>query len=216
MSYNLIVSERNLVYNYNAYQKFKFYLYRFANKIVPNSESQRLFIEKHYPHYIAKTETITNFTDTEHFSVLNHSKRKGCKFRILVVARISKQKNIERFLLAFKEICKTHQDVQVDWFGNPNHGDENYAVECMSLVTKYNLNEHFFFHKAVTNIRDEYQKCDVFCLPSLFEGYPNVVCEAMSCGKPILCSNVCDNSSIVDNEVNGLLFNPEHVEVLPK
>lgn len=48
----------------------------------------------------------------------------------------------------------------------------------------------------------------MFCLPSLFEGYPNVVAEAMSCGLPILCSNVYENPYIVEEGVNGLLFDP--------
>ena len=48
----------------------------------------------------------------------------------------------------------------------------------------------------------------MFCLPSLFEGFPNVVCEAMSCGLPILCSNICDNPLIVEDGGNGILFSP--------
>lgn len=62
------------------------------------------------------------------------------------------------------------------------------------------------------SIEVEYRKADVFCLPSLYEGYPNVVAEAMSCGLPILCSNVCENPYIVEEGVNGFLFNPESPE----
>lgn len=62
------------------------------------------------------------------------------------------------------------------------------------------------------SIEVEYRKADVFCLPSLYEGYPNVEAEAMSCGLPILCSNVCENPYIVEEGVNGFLFNPESPE----
>ena len=48
----------------------------------------------------------------------------------------------------------------------------------------------------------------MFCLPSLYEGFPNTLCEAMSCGKPVLCSRVCDNPSIVSEGKNGLMFDP--------
>ena len=51
-------------------------------------------------------------------------------------------------------------------------------------------------------------EADIFCLPSLYEGYPNVICEAMACGLPVVCSNVCDNPLIVENGVGGFLFNP--------
>lgn len=40
------------------------------------------------------------------------------------------------------------------------------------------------------SIEVEYRKADIFCLPSLYEGYSNVVAEAMSCELPLLCSSV--------------------------
>lgn len=45
-------------------------------------------------------------------------------------------------------------------------------------------------------------------LPSLYEGLPNVVCEAMLAGKPALVSNVCDNPILVNEGERGFLFNP--------
>ena len=70
----------------------------------------------------------------------------------------------------------------------------------------------FTFYDASENIIKEYTNADVFCLPSLYEGFPNVICEAMSCGLPILCSNVCDNPNIVKEDLNGILFNPLSVD----
>lgn len=56
-----------------------------------------------------------------------------------------------------------------------------------------------------------YQQADAFCLPSFHEGTPNVICEAMACGLPILCSNVCDNFRYVKDGENGFLFNPNDI-----
>ena len=51
-----------------------------------------------------------------------------------------------------------------------------------------------------------------FCLPSLYEGYPNVVAEAMACELPIICSNVYENPYIVEEGVNGFLFDLESID----
>jgi glycosyltransferase involved in cell wall biosynthesis len=45
--------------------------------------------------------------------------------------------------------------------------------------------------------------------PSFYEGLPNVVCEALSAGRPVLASNVCDHSLLVKDGERGFLFNPE-------
>jgi glycosyltransferase involved in cell wall biosynthesis len=49
-------------------------------------------------------------------------------------------------------------------------------------------------------------------MPSFFEGLSNTVCEAMACGRPILSSDVCDAGNLVQNGVNGFLFDPASPE----
>ena len=209
MSFNLIVSERCLVYDFNAFQKRKFFLYRFADYIVPNSYAQEKFIGEHYPKLLAKTVTITNFTDIDTFVPVKNETHS--KLRVLVTARISHQKNIKRFIEALSILKKENLSIDVKWFGNVNFGEDTYALECKELIERYGIGDIFHLLPATTSISTEYQSCDVFCLPSIFEGYPNVVCEAMSCGKPVLCSNVCDNSTIVEDGVNGYLFDPYNI-----
>ena len=55
---------------------------------------------------------------------------------------------------------------------------------------------------------------DVFCLPSLSEGLPTVVCEAMACGRAVVATAVDGTPEIVDDEVTGLLVPPRDADAL--
>ena len=55
---------------------------------------------------------------------------------------------------------------------------------------------------------------DVFCLPSLSEGLPTVVCEAMACGRAVVATAVDGTPEIVDDEATGLLVPPRDADAL--
>lgn len=117
------------------------------------------------------------------------------EIKIAVVARIAPQKNVERFIAAASAVASRHPEIVFDWYGTVG-GNEPAKPGPVR------------FHKAVSKVEYVYRNCDALCLPSLYEGFPNVICEAMASGLPVLCSNVCDNPNLVENGVNGLLFNP--------
>lgn len=208
-NFRLIVSERNVTQNITFKERLKFHLYRFADVIVPNAYSQERFIKYRYPFLADKVCTISNFVDTEVFHPKEYADDCVKKtLEILIVARVNPQKNVLNFLLALDIVRSYNIEFHVDWYGNPTHG---YYEKCISLVRNLNLNNNISFYDAIKNIDCIYtnDKYDVYCLPSLFEGCPNTLAEAMACGLPILCSDVCDNAMYVNSGVNGFLFNPK-------
>lgn len=199
----LIVSERNTTQTLSLQEKIKFSLYRFANYIVPNSHTQLQFIEKKYPQYRNKLVAIHNCVDTVYFSPSNKTMKESNT--VLCVGRVTPQKNLLRFIEAVEKVRNNGFDIKVKWFGRK---DQDYFAKCMAEIKKRNLEKHLLFYEATPDIRDEYRRADVFCLPSIYEGFPNVVGEAMSCGLPVLCGNICDNNVLVSNNENGILFDP--------
>ena len=54
----------------------------------------------------------------------------------------------------------------------------------------------------LSKIRDVYLNADYFCLPSFYEGTPNALCETISCGLTLVCSDVCNNSTYAQKGEN--------------
>ncbi len=207
----LIVSERNTTQKLGLRERLKFLLMQKADVIVTNSFSQKTFIEKHYPYLLTKVKVITNFVDTDSFTprpiVELNKEMSAC--RVVCIGRVTAQKNVMLFLDALHQLKEKSYSFHVDWFGQM--GNKAYYAQCIKKVETLKLEDVISFNEPTENLIREYQKADVFCLPSIYEGFPNVLCEAMSCGLPVLCSNVCDNPMIVRGNDNGLLFNPNDI-----
>lgn len=205
----IIVSERSFSKALNRRTKVLFFLYRFADYVVPNSYSQAEFIKKHYDNLSEKIRVITNFTDSTAFSPSCSSRLVDEPFTIMTAARITKAKNLINYLRAIQIVKEQNKcNIHFDWYGNVHKGEETYGDDVFRAVKELGIEDMISFHPATSDIANKYQSCSAFCLPSIFEGYPNVICEAMCCGKPIVCSNVCDNPYIVNEGKNALLFDP--------
>ena len=201
----LIVSERNTTQALSKMDKLRFWLYRLADHIVPNSYSQANFIGKRYPKLESKICTITNFVDTKQFSPINRTGLSTTRTNTIVVVGSDKpQKNFHRFIDAVKIVVEECKNIHIKWYGITS----NHIGDFRSYVNYMGLEPFVDVYGPTLNIAEVYKSADFFCLPSLFEGFPNVLCEAMSCGLPVICSNVCDNPYIISNTNGGVLCNP--------
>lgn len=207
--WSLIVSERNTTQKLTNRERFKFWLYSVANVIVPNSYSQNQFINSHYPKLAIKTKTIVNLVDIEKFRPVDRCKDES-QTEIMVAATIWPPKNTMGMILAINEVVKKgYKNFRVCWYGAIGYG---YEKECLKTIEKLGLNSYISLLPKYQNIAEKYNESDWFCLPSFYEGTPNVICEAMSCGLPVLCSDVCDNAFYVEDGKNGFLFNPNSID----
>lgn len=209
-NFHLVVSERNTTQILTLRERLRFFCYRWADVIVPNSQSQANFIRKHYANLYGKVKVITNYVDINKFSPSESSLCEHEPVKMICVGRMMPQKNIPRFIEAISRVRNDGYKIKVDWYGQDLQ--DAYSKECHDAISNYRLEGTFEFCPPSTNIQDVYRESDVFCLPSLFEGFPNVLCEAMSCGLPVICSRVCDNPNIISEGENGLLFNPLNID----
>ena len=127
---------------------------------------------------------------------------------VISVGRYSSQKNYLGYIDAVRILKDKNVRVHFDWYGN-EYAD-GYSVKMKEKITEYGLEDIITLHVACQDIENKYSECDAFCLPSFYEGFPNVLCEAMACGLPVVCSNVCDNPYIVKEGENGYLCDPNN------
>ena len=211
LKFRLITSERNTTQKLSCREYIKFFLMRMADSIVPNSFSQGKYICNHFSRLAPKVTIITNFVDTNTFSPGSQQKDRDTerKLRLLVVGRVTEQKNVMLFLLTVKRLRDEGHSFFVDWYGYSGNDSERKWTD---FIRNERLDMVFKFHEPSQDIVARYREADILVLPSIYEGFPNVLCEAMSCGLPVACSNVCDNPMIVEDGKNGFLFDPLSVD----
>ncbi len=206
----LIVSERNNNIDITLKDRIQFNLYRLADVIVPNSNSQGNFISSNFRFLASKIVPIINFVDVKRFAPVARTKENDV-LSFITVARYTSQKNVLTFLDVVKKVKDAKLNVHFDWYGNKVY-DKSYFSMVEEKFRRLDIADYLTLNDPCNEIESKYHKSDVMCLPSLYEGYPNVVVEAMSCGLPVICSDRFENPYIVEDNVNGFLFNPDDVD----
>ncbi len=122
--------------------------------------------------------------------------------RVLSVARMYARKNLLSLVRATAILRQQMPDVHVTIVGD---GPERWRlaglVDSLGLEGSVQLPGQVSFQELV----DAYKRCDVFCLPSLQEGFGLVFLEAMASGVPVVACRGTAADELVDDGVNGLL-----------
>lgn len=208
-SFRLIVSERNTTQAIGRNERIRFRLFRTVDYVVSNAYTQSKFIETHFPRLASKALTIVNFVDTEYFRALERNRSNVPE--IVVAASIWKSKNTLGLIRAVRLLKDAGAQFHISWYGKVS-SEQEYFDECENLIHELGVEDSISLLEKTKQIRDKYQQADYFVLPSFYEGTPNVICEAMACGLPIACSDVCDNARYVHPGENGVLFDPRSSE----
>ncbi|MFA5048806.1 MAG: glycosyltransferase [Patescibacteria group bacterium] len=116
-------------------------------------------------------------------------------FTVGFVGRLSPEKNIPVIF----QCAKNMPDISFVFVGN---GPQEMALRQIAAPLK-----NIFFVGKQTNVEKYYAAFDVLMLPSIMEGMPLVILEAMSVGTPVIASNVGAISEIIKDGVNGFLLN---------
>jgi glycosyltransferase involved in cell wall biosynthesis len=154
-------------------------------------------------HGVKKERVTTVYSGVTHdlFKPLNIGQEKG-KFTLCFVGRLVRSKGLEYLIEAVKNL-----DVQVIVLGD---GEKRYVE---NLKRKAPKNLRFLGRIEHKKVPKYINYSDILVSPSLSEGLPRTILEAMACGKPILATSVSGTPEI---GFKGWLVEPRNVEELRK
>ncbi len=97
-------------------------------------------------------------------------------------------------------------------------GDGEEKDNLIRKVDKLKIQDNVFFlgAKPHNELIWWYNVADLFCLPSLTEGWPNVIFESLACGVPVVASRVGGVPEVIPDENYGILAGPGNVQSLEK
>jgi glycosyltransferase involved in cell wall biosynthesis len=119
------------------------------------------------------------------------------------VGRISREKGLDVLLQAATRICNKHRRVHFVLVGD---GPDRPVLE--RIARQSGLEGNVVFTGAKRDMSGVYESFDVFVQPSLQEGMPMALLEAMAVGVAVVASRVGDIPSVIVNETTGLLVPP--------
>jgi glycosyltransferase involved in cell wall biosynthesis len=110
------------------------------------------------------------------------------------ISRFDPIKNHKMFLKAAAAVAAERSDVRFVCVG---HGKESYLQELKQLARTLGLDGKVHWIQAQSDVRAAYNAIDVFCSSSVTEGFPNVIGEAMACGRHCVVTDVGDSALVV-------------------
>lgn len=217
ISWETVTHEGN-PYHFKWQQRlgYKFAM-NFVDKVIAVSNEIKESLIRHRGLPEEKIQVIHYGVDLERFSPNGTpcSLRRELGFRdgetaIAVIARLEEVKGHKYYVHAFRQLAHRFRDVSTIFVGA---GSQLHHLE--HLVHEAGLKDRIRFVGIRKDVNEILNAVDIFVLPAIAgEGLPNVVLEAMACGKPVIATTVGGTPEAVRHGVNGLLVPPRDVSTL--
>lgn len=155
---------------------------------------------------------ISNGVDLAPFkSIPGKTANRADKGKVVVgmIGRLVKEKGVHHFLRAVAEVRQSCPDTKFLVIGD---GPERESLK--KLAHDLGIEATVVFLGHCSDMPAKYASLDICVLPSLLEGMPMTVLEALAAGMPVIATAVGEIPRMVDTDVNGLLVSPGNVAEL--
>ncbi|MEE8574292.1 MAG: glycosyltransferase [Thermodesulfobacteriota bacterium] len=214
-----------IITEHNVYATYK-YKRRLINRFLGKRTDRVIAVSKPVSDYIIErdgldpslVEVIYNGIDVERFTESGDSERAEVRKElglaadtpvVGMIARLSKQKGHTYMLKALKEVKKTVPALKAIVAGDGPLKDE-ITTEANSL----GLARDVIFLGARRDVPRLLKAMDIYLMPSLWEGHPIALLEAMASGLPVVAARVGGVPNVITDGVDGILIDPEDTAAL--
>jgi glycosyltransferase involved in cell wall biosynthesis len=214
-----IASERSSYvgfYNHKSFLykgNFRGFFHSLVDHVLTNSNTQMKWVRTRYPYLKNKTSCIYNG-----FEICNDKveriRNNNTRLRLLAVGRISPEKNTINLIHGLNLFLQENKWLpSISWIGARDRSTsalKNYNIQIDELLDSLpEVKSQWKWEGEKKDVSSYYKSYDYLIHPSIYEGLPNVICEALLDGMPVLASNVCDNGLLVKEGERGFLFDPQ-------
>lgn len=177
-------------------------IYQQFDEIVACSEGTKRAFLRCMPQFKDKCVAIRNCNDYENIRMLagDGIPYDKSEFNVVTVARLSKEKGIERAIEAVKRCVKKGYKLHYHIVGS---GDQ--AVYLKKLTEDYGLENVITFYGNQSNPYPYMKNADLFLLPSYHEAAPMVFDEAACLGVPILATETTSTDEMITESGSGFV-----------
>jgi glycosyltransferase involved in cell wall biosynthesis len=171
---------------------FEKLVYAIADRILVTSREEKEFVKDRFRIRSGRIDVIPNYVDVDIFRPMNIPKKQN---RLFFVGRLSPEKNLYELIKAISGL-----EAKLIVFGSG-------ALEGDLRLWAKKLNAQVEFRGNIPNhqLPKELNKSQLFILPSLYEGNPKALLEAMACGLPCIATNLNEIKELIQHKANGYL-----------
>jgi len=210
MNYYLLFSQQPLIFHYHGasskLQKINLGISsvickKRINKIISISESAKKEIQQYFP--TTSNSVIYNGVDTNFYKQNNIKKFQKGNPELLFVGNLFEYKNVQFIIKIFSQLKQKFPKIHFQIIG-----DGTYKKNLNELIDKYNFQDQISVVGRVNDeqLREYYASCDIYTTASTWEFFNIPLLESMSCGKPILVSELSVHKEIILKSKAGEIF----------
>ncbi|MBI6117340.1 glycosyltransferase [Salegentibacter maritimus] len=192
----------------NNQKRINSFFYQQIAGVASVSKASKKDLIAHFPFLKSKTEVIP--VGLERTSINTSFSFPQNQKNIIHVGGFSFEKNHQGLIRIFKGVLREDENVILHLVGD---GPLRDSIE--KEVLKQDLQDKIKFYGFVENALPMIAKADVLVLPSIIEGLPGVLLEAMYCETPVIANNVGGINEIV-NADTGILIERDHEDEFSK